>query len=130
MGLYHSVCTLPPAGTAAVASASIRGTFDILWTCFSILFLCTWSILYLNVPLQSRPQSWKQESWRSLYSVWSKGKWMVFNILDPEWPLAKAWSEYRSVSSFSPKFDQFRELDNIPWTRAHLYLANMGGFAI
>jgi hypothetical protein len=58
---------------------------------------------------------------------------MALNILAPEWPLAKAWSEYCSVSSFVKKFEQLRkELgeDDVPWTRAHVYLANMGGFGI
>lgn len=58
---------------------------------------------------------------------------MALNILAPEWPLAKAWSDHCSVSSFVRQFDKLRKdcgEDGVPWTRAHVYLANMGGFGI
>jgi hypothetical protein len=34
---------------------------------------------------------------------------MALNILALEWPLAKAWSEHCSVSSFVKKFEQLRK---------------------
>jgi hypothetical protein len=133
MGFFHSNCTIPPDGTAAVASPSIRGTLEIIWGCFSLLLLSTWSILYLNVPPNSTPITDTQKYWRKSQRLLSKLKWMALNILAPEWPLAKAWSDYCSVSSFVKKFDQLRKErgeDGVPWTRAHVYLANMGGFGI
>lgn len=55
---------------------------------------------------------------------------MLLNLLAPEWSLAKAWADYRSVSSLEEGFEKFREQDGVPWSRAHIHLANMGGFAI
>jgi hypothetical protein len=133
MGVFHSNCTIPPEGTAAVASPSIRGTLEIIWGCFSLLLLSTWSILYLNVPPNSTPITDTQKYWRKSQRLFSKLKWMALNILAPEWPLAKAWSDHCSVSSFIKKFDPLRKErgeDDVPWTRAHVYLANIGGFGI
>ena len=33
-----------------VLSTQVRGTMDILWSCFAVLLLCTWSIQHLSVP--------------------------------------------------------------------------------
>lgn len=33
-----------------VLSPSVRGTTDILWSCFAVMLLCTWSIQHLSVP--------------------------------------------------------------------------------
>ncbi|KAI4695855.1 uncharacterized protein J4E88_000025 [Alternaria novae-zelandiae] len=130
MTVFHSNCTLPPDGTGFVSSPNARGTLDILWSCLSILVLSTWSILHLNVPTQSTPSGKTQDYKRKAIRFLAKLKWMAVNVVAPEWALGKAWSDYRSVSTLEEAFDVFRKADEVPWSRAHTYFANMGGFAI
>ncbi|KAK3339896.1 hypothetical protein B0T25DRAFT_523567 [Lasiosphaeria hispida] len=46
-GLYAT------SAVTSVTSPNVRGALDIVWSCLAILELCTWSILRLNVPMQT-----------------------------------------------------------------------------
>ncbi|KAE8154576.1 hypothetical protein BDV25DRAFT_135746 [Aspergillus avenaceus] len=130
MGASPSNCTLPLEGTQFVSSPHVRGTLDILWSCSTVLILRTWSVLHLNVPLQSTPQNKRQNYIRAARRFFSKVKWMVFNLLAPEWTLAKAWADYRSVQFIEYQYKRFQEIDGVPCSRSHIHFANMGGFVI
>ena len=99
MFTFTSNCTIPPEGVKFVGTPPIRGTPDIIWGCGTVLVTCTWSILHLNVPLQSklRPGDTKQQCLRAAVQLVNKINWMMINIYAPEWPLAKAFSDFRSV---------------------------------
>lgn len=130
MTVFHTNCTLPHENTGLVLSPNTRGTFNIVWACFSIFVLGTWSILHLNIPIQSTPKSKTQDFSRMTRRFWTKLKWMAVNIIAPEWAVGRAWSDYLSVSMLEQKFEAFRAVDQVPWSRTHTYFANMGGFAI
>ncbi|KAF2193106.1 hypothetical protein K469DRAFT_745478 [Zopfia rhizophila CBS 207.26] len=61
-----------------------RGTMTILWSCLTIIISCTWTILHLNVP---HPEE------GAFTKVFRKAKWMVINILFPEFIFSKAVCE-------------------------------------
>ncbi|KAK3328630.1 hypothetical protein B0T19DRAFT_476203 [Cercophora scortea] len=103
---------------------------DIVWSCLSILLLCTWSIIHLNVPEQTTPRNKREKFMRNCLRLWNKMKWMLFNLLAPEWALGMAVADYRTVSAVEAGFNKMKEKDDVPWTRSHIYLANMGGFTI
>lgn len=132
MIIFNSNCTIPGGIVPFVAAPYIRGTLDIVWGCFSILLICTWSILHLNVPLQStvNPDSRKQKYWRASHRFLTKAKWMLLNILAPEWPLGKAWSDSVCVKLVKDRFENLKKEDQVPWSTTHIYFANMGGFGI
>lgn len=90
MAIFSINCTLPPEGTAFVHPPNARGTLDIVYSCAVVIVLCTWSVLHLNVPLQTTPTNKLQKLARSLSRTLTKLKWMVVNILAPEWPFAQA----------------------------------------
>ncbi|KAJ7211221.1 hypothetical protein GGX14DRAFT_520129 [Mycena pura] len=127
---FDSNCTLPPEGTNFVSSPALRGTTDIVWSCTSVILICTWSILHLNVPQQSTPSNKLQAFRRSIQRFVRKLKWFLFNLAAPEWPLGKAWANHVSVKSMEAKFAAIAKKDGIPWSRAHSNFANMGGFVI
>lgn len=129
MGTFASNCALPPDNSTFV-TVGIRSTTDIIWSCLSVLVICTWSILHLNVPIQSSPKGKSQKYTRAAFRTWSKVKWMLLNLAAPEWAIGKAWSDYCSVSEMSKRFERYRESDDVPWSRTHTYFANMGGFRI
>ncbi|PHH90485.1 hypothetical protein CDD83_3518 [Cordyceps sp. RAO-2017] len=115
-----------------VAGPYVRGTLGIVWSCFSILLICTWSILHLNVPAQTAPApaSTRRNFSRQMAGFVTKFKWMLLNILAPEVPLGKAWSESRAVKLVQERLEAWSKADGVPWSVAHTYLANMGGFYV
>jgi hypothetical protein len=123
-------CTLPPHGTTFVQPPDSRGTLDIVYSCLAVMVLCTWSILRLNVPTQITPKTRCQKVVRSLNRMFKKMKWMVINILAPEWPFAQAVCGLISERRLRKKFDYYKKRDQVPWTGSHTQLANMGGFVV
>ncbi|OAL03516.1 hypothetical protein IQ06DRAFT_108362 [Phaeosphaeriaceae sp. SRC1lsM3a] len=65
-------------------SSGERGTLEILWTCFTTVIACTWTILHLNVP------GMQDGAWTKF---WRKVKWMAITIVFPEFTFAKAVCE-------------------------------------
>ncbi|CAF9928503.1 MAG: hypothetical protein GOMPHAMPRED_005149 [Gomphillus americanus] len=130
MKSFDSNCPLPPEGTNFVSAPAFRGTLQILWTCVSVLVLCTWSVVHLNVPPQIKVRSKKQRLRRASSRVFSKIRWMLFNILAPEWIFTKALSDFLSVRGLRARFVAQAEKDGIPWSNAHTHFADMGGFGL
>lgn len=63
-----------------------RGTLNLVWTCATTIFACTWAVLHLNVPgiIEKRGQR-----------LTCKIKWMMINVLFPEFILSKAICDLR-----------------------------------
>ncbi|CZR50406.1 uncharacterized protein PAC_00278 [Phialocephala subalpina] len=130
MTAFHTNCTLPISAPYFVSAPNVRGTLDIVWNCLSVLLLCTWSILHLNVPVESYSTGTCQKYVRGMKRFGKKIKWMMFSLLAPEWLLGKALGDLMSASLLEKKFREFAYSDDVPWMKSHVFLANMGGFAI
>ncbi|RFU79784.1 hypothetical protein TARUN_2378 [Trichoderma arundinaceum] len=74
-----------------------RGTMDILWTCIFTTFLCSYTILCLNLPARNE---------RSLRIQGLKLLWMAIAIVGPEFLLTAAAGQLAtardSVKFFTP----------------------------
>jgi hypothetical protein len=94
-----------------------RGTIDIIWSCLLTIFLCTWSVLSLNVPAQgtSTPAF-----------ILRKMKWMLIAGLGPEWVTGMAGAQWSIAGRSSKKF----RAQNCKWTRKQAYFADMGGIRL
>ena len=123
-------CTLPPPGTTFVRPPDVRGTLDIFYSCLTIIVLCTWAVMPLNVPTQYKSMPGRQTHMRTLRRLLNKLRWLAFNILGPEWPFIKALNSRNNAKRLERKFDIYRGVDDVVWTRSHTQLANMGGFVI
>lgn len=130
MRRFQSNCTLPPEGVSFVSSAPTRGTLDIVWSCLAVIILCTWSVLHLNVPLQSFPTNRRQKFRRSASRTLQKMKWMAVNLLAPEWPFASALKDLYALKQMEKNFNGYKTRDNVDWTLTHCYFADMGGFVL
>ncbi|CAG8013736.1 unnamed protein product [Penicillium olsonii] len=131
MQTFQTNCTLPPGRTIFVSSPNTRGTLDILWPCLSLLILCTWSILRLNVPTKSAPGITKSQWYRrEIFLFMEKLQWMIISLFAPEIILGQAWGNRRSAILLENQFEKYKREDNVPWSRSHIYYANMGGFPI
>jgi len=108
--------TVPLQGWTS--SPNGRGTVDILSSSIITLFLCSWSVLSLNVfpPSFSDPK----KAWRKLLmaSICLLGPEFIFQLAVGQWCAAR-----RSVADFK----QFKYKG---WTLKHAFFANMGGFAV
>jgi hypothetical protein len=100
------------------ASPDGRGTFDILWSCSSTIFLCTWSVLCINI---GAPETgfFRGTFMRKLFLASAcvmVPDFIQYNSLG-QWESAR-----RSVKDFSKKYPQ--------WSMKHAFFADMGGFVL
>lgn len=90
-----------------------RGTMTLVWSCVITVFACTWTVLHLNVP--GRGDS-------SLTVALRKLKWMVINIIFPEFVFSKAVCDLRLALQELQEFDdEFHKIGfpNFEWTTRH-----------
>ena len=122
---FQPQCTIPPPGTNYVSGPNTRSTLAILWNCLSIVLLCTWSILHLNVPLiRPNPASlWQKWHWQLLDAA-VKVKWMVLTVLMPEYLMGKALNEWLNAVAVG------QSTFGLGWEKIEIYLANMGYFVL
>jgi hypothetical protein len=84
-----------------VSSSSGRSTSDILWSCFSILLVCTYKCIHFNVPSQNESEAGLFK-WYGVYLpeklLWRKWlkkvAWIMFIVLMPELGVAMAVDQY------------------------------------
>ncbi|KAK1758781.1 hypothetical protein QBC47DRAFT_397603 [Echria macrotheca] len=135
---FVPTCTLP-TGPSLVQDPDIRSTWDILRSSFAVIFLCTWSILRLNVPAQLRDEQhsnrWRRyltKLGRTLYEVQRKAKWTIMTMLLPELVLGCALESYLGARESARAINEAmqREGSESKWTLTHSMYANMGGFVI
>ncbi len=132
---FQTTCSSPPDQVNWVASPQVRGTIDILWSFFSVLLLCTWTIQHLSIPprKEHKGRSWNRHFvTEARYSAFiddlhfniTKLKWMALSLLAPEYILAKALAEWLAAPDSQRKFGRKE------WTTTHGFFANMRGFVL
>ena len=70
-----------------------RSTFDVLWSCLSVILFCTYKVIDLNLPARREAEA----SWNKLlfWKKWlRKLKWMGFMVLSLELLLAMALRDF------------------------------------
>ncbi|TLD23777.1 hypothetical protein PspLS_06390 [Pyricularia sp. CBS 133598] len=120
----------PPSG---------RGTSGILWVCFSVILLCSYKCIHLDIPSQAEIQA-TFPKWNNLRNVMRKIWWMLIMCFVPAVPLfiallefSKARAELKRVNDSQAEFASWFQSTN--WkgiqkpkiTMSHAFYANMGG---
>ena len=135
-------CTLPESGPVFVQQPNVRSTMDIIWGSLVVIFLCSWSILHLNVPPNFRPAPRSESTWRSLrrnfITSWLLFKrklgWMIVTIMLPEYVLGLAAEAFMSARKCTKQIREFQREneseDDVNWTWTHSMYANMGGIIL
>jgi len=95
-----------------------RGTIDIIRSCIFTIFLCSWTVLCLNIPADDE---------RFIHLFTRKARWMALQIYGPEilltFPLGQWASARRSVQEFGRSgYPQ--------WKSCHAFFADMGGVVL
>ena len=98
-----------------VSQPSGRGTLDIIWSCFFTVFVCTFTVLHLNLP--SKTETFWQIQIRKI-------KWMVFAIVIPEVVTASAFAQRVAARG---SVAAMRANGYERWSLRHAFYANMGG---
>ncbi|KAL1979410.1 hypothetical protein VTN96DRAFT_6053 [Rasamsonia emersonii] len=95
-----------------------RGTLDIIWSCAFTMFLCSWSILCLNVPGPDDTAFKVLRRKVYLTTLALLGPEFIFQIALAQWESAR-----RSVRDFHAS-------GYTQWTMTHAFYADMGGFVL
>jgi hypothetical protein len=82
--LHNATNTTPPTAVGWTAAPQTRGTFDLLLSCLTTLFLCAWTAYHPNVIADIG--QWRKLAKRVL--------WMVIAVLVPEIVLWCAWEQW------------------------------------
>lgn len=99
-----------------ISSPNTRGTFDIIWTCFFTIFVCTFTVLHLNVPAATDSHT---------QILLRKIKWMTFSIVIPELVTACAFAQYVAARK---SVEAMRALAGMEeWSMRHAFYWDMGG---
>lgn len=144
-------CITPTQHVNYVSSPQVRGTMDIVWTCFAVLSLCTWTVQHLMVPVHKeyKKVSAIRKLWGKVSFNYTKLKWMGLCIATPEYVLGKALTECLAAHDSQRQFKEWcaakdtrKNLDSEVaygteeepceevWTTAHGFFANMRGFVL
>jgi hypothetical protein len=99
-----------------VDQPNTRGTLDIIWTSVFTIFICTFTLLCLNLPAEN-DTPWKVTA-RKLF-------WMGLAIAGPEFVLTAACGQ---LGTAQESVKAFLELGHPQWTIRHGFFADMGGF--
>lgn len=99
-----------------VEQPKTRGTLDILWTSLITIFLCTFTLLCLNVPA-ANDSPWRITTQRLFY--------MCLAITGPEFLLTAASGQ---LSTAKASVKAFHDLGYPQWTIRHGFFTDMGGF--
>lgn len=101
-----------------VGTANARGTFDIAWNCLFTVFICTFTMLCLNVP------SYYENNWAMMRR---KFFWMLVAIAGPEFVLTFASAQWGTARD---SVRAFKASSYPQWTLRHGFFADMGGFLL
>lgn len=85
-------CTTPTQHVDYVSNPQVRGTMNIVWTCFAVLSLCTWTVQHLMVPVQKeyKKVSAIRKFWGKVSFKYTKLEWVGLTITAPEYVLGEA----------------------------------------
>ena len=96
-----------------------RGTWAIISNCLSTIFACTWTIQHLNVPGKRTSDSKWDLKFRSC-------KWMLFNILFPEFIVLRAAFELlMAMKALNQMAENGKDVAYPWWYHRHLSLSTL-----
>ena len=120
--IYRRSLQLSMGGTSLsdgwVGQCNQRGTVDIIWACYSTLFISLWVMLHLNVPASH------DGFWTLLFR---RLRWLLMGALAPETLLLSSGGQWTSARRSRTDMNALGQKD---WTMAHGFYADSGGFVL
>jgi len=84
------------SGPPALQDHKPRTRFDIIWTCASTLFICTWVAIHPNVPPRGEGH---------IRSLWRRIKLMLWTLVVPEFILIWAYRQWAAARYIAELFE-------------------------
>lgn len=69
-----------------------RSLWDIVWSCVTTIFACTWLAVHLNVPKQGKGRMWK---------IWRRVGAFAWALIAPEMIIMGAWDQRASAKKIA-----------------------------
>jgi len=111
------------------SSPNGRGTLDIIYSCGITMFLCSWSVLCLNVPEPDEDED--DDRFHDRFRLFRRRLWITaLAFLGPEFLFQIALGQYLSARNSVKLFRDTRKKDWPVWTITHAFYADMGGFTL
>jgi hypothetical protein len=108
------------------ASPESRGTFDILWSCITVLLICTYTVIHPNLPARDEKNaSWYQPPY--LRAGLRQVKWMLIAVVAPEIVIAIAIEDWATAKS---ELEEMKKREEPDWSMTHAFFAAMGGITL
>ena len=104
-----------------VADEDNRSTSQIFFSCLFTLFVCTWTVLHLNVPKAGEGE---------VQIFIQKLKWMAIAFIGPEFVFGHALAEFTAAWKSCRYLKDVAAAKGLQWTLAHGFYANQGGFVL
>ncbi|KAL8947950.1 MAG: hypothetical protein Q9222_005819 [Ikaeria aurantiellina] len=114
---YNATSAIPPR-PGWVGQCNQRGTIDIIWNCFSTIFISLWVMLHLNVPASH------EGFWTSFFR---KTRWLILGAVAPETVLLASGGQWASAKR---SLADMQDLGYDCWTLVHGFYADSGGFLL
>ena len=105
----------------------VRGTTDLLWSCFSTIALCVWTAIHLPIPSYSREKPKFSVNWRNWLRQKMKESRLVpalISFVVPEFLAFVAVQEFLKARATR------KSLDLTSKGLTHSFFLNMGGFCL
>ncbi|KAL7786411.1 hypothetical protein V8C37DRAFT_412516 [Trichoderma ceciliae] len=139
---FKSNCTLPDTVPVGFVNApNIRATMQIIWSCFSVILLCTWSILRPNVPPELKPKEPRpadpiykklfplQKIYKMLFLLYRKAYWAGVMLIAPEFLTTFTTKKMLGTKENNAMLKALAGSE-IEWDLQQTILADMGGIVI
>ncbi|KAK7024606.1 hypothetical protein VNI00_016167 [Paramarasmius palmivorus] len=105
-----------------------RTTTGILWSCLSVIFICTWVAIHPNIPLVEKfdhgNDRWTGDRWHPAVAVYQNVELMVVALLAPEFMILWAMRQREKAKKIGEQFKDYG------WGMSHGFFMVMGGFAL
>lgn len=83
-GAYAQLTTSDQGSESCRDLSHCRSIWDIIWSCLTTIFACTWLAVHLNVPEQGRGWLWNFARRTAAF---------VIGLIAPEWIIMEAWKQ-------------------------------------
>ncbi|KAK7022783.1 hypothetical protein VNI00_016954 [Paramarasmius palmivorus] len=110
-----------PVTSKCIDINKCRTTTGILWSCLSVIFICTWVAIHPNIP---RVEDDKGKPWHPAALVYQDVELMIVALLAPEFMILWAMRQREKAKKIGQQFKDYG------WGITHGFFVIMGGFAL
>ncbi|KAK1222558.1 hypothetical protein PQX77_014596 [Marasmius sp. AFHP31] len=117
--LFYRQLDSDSAAPTPSSSGETRTSAGVIWSCLSMIILCTWTSVRPNIPCVPRSGHWTLV-W------WDDAKIFLVALIAPEFIVQWSIRQWFAAREMAKKYQK----KGYDWTTTHAFFALMGGFAL